>query len=590
MGQSGSNSEDALGGLINKARSRRAGAKPATATEQTILPKPSGLRPSEILFLPADQKKLVGYLSRQRHARFKDMQQVVDMESQQILKTLSDLKDNGYINEVLQDGEIYYRVKFVETSKTVGRNLPKEIRDALNLDNATFLLQSPLFKNLTEVELNRIQQSILQEHYERNDVILWQGEAAKAFSMIKNGVVAVTNLSSDGTPNLITYLEQGDFFGESSLLTGQATNATITAFTPTDILVINQDDFFSLVSRHSERTLELAKILAHRLTLTNARLANKQSDTRLFFIISADDKVGATTIASALALTIAASTKTTTAYIEFPQFQLPNVFGFSHEMESYTHPGEYQVLNPKPEPNLSQSAQATMLMDRTHNRFKNIVVCVKWELAIQLESHLRNASEFAVISSPRPKSLEHAKNIVDTLKFQMQINKNRLFKIVNHSHPAEDASEPMNTTPDFVLPFLGNLPPISEQRSESLPEPLKKILEEMLNRLGLTSQIGIYIPTTVAIDQVSDTSEHVKKTLAFMGKVFGGATHEQVHGVWNSSESGLVTEDIHLIRSFCSQTALDQKMGSVIDYVESMKQELQQEAMAIEVNQKLMLI
>jgi hypothetical protein len=154
----------------------------------------------------------------------------------------------------------------------------------------------------------------------------------------------------------------------------------------------------------------------------------------------------------------------------------------------------------------------------------------------------------------------------------------------------EEASEPMNTIPDFVVPFLGNLPPILEQRAENLPESLKKILEEMLNRLGMTNQIGIYIPTTVAVDQLADTSTHVQKTLAFMGRIFGGATHEQVHGVWNSSEAGLVTENIHLVRSFCSQTTLDGQMGTVIDYVEALKKELQQEAMAIEVNQKLMLI
>ncbi|MCJ7432513.1 MAG: hypothetical protein MUO77_03405 [Anaerolineales bacterium] len=49
-------------------------------------------------------------------------------------------------------------------------------------------------------------------------------------------------------------------------------------------------------------------------------------------------------------------------------------------------------------------------------------------------------------------------------------------------------------------------------------------------------------------------------------------------------------EDIHLVRSFCSQPVLDKNTGEVVDYVEAMKQELQQEAMALEVNQKLMLI
>jgi hypothetical protein len=108
--------------------------------------------------------------------------------------------------------------------------------------------------------------------------------------------------------------------------------------------------------------------------------------------------------------------------------------------------------------------------------------------------------------------------------------------------------------------------------------------------LGNTNQIGVYIPTTIAVDQKVNTSEYVEKTLSFMGKLFGGATYQKVQGVWNSQEAGLVQEDIHLIRSYCSQPVLDKYMGEVVDYVETLKQELQQEAMALEVNQKLMLI
>lgn len=591
MGKPDSNSEDALGNLINKTRSRRAGTKAAPPSgQQNILSKPSGLKPSEILYLPPDQKKLVGYLSRQRHASFKDMQQALDMRPQEILQTLATLKDTGYISEALHDGEIFYRVKFVDTSKRIGSSLPKELQDALNLDNAAFISKSPLFMELTEAELNRIQQSIIQEHYERSDVILWQGEPAKAFCMIKNGVVAVTNVSSDGKTNLITYLEQGGFFGEGSLLTGQTTNATITAFTPSDIVVINKDDFFNLISSHSGRSLELAKILAHRIALTNERMANKQNDVRLFVVISAGDKVGATTIASALALTIASSTKATTGYIEFPNDEVPGVFGFSPEIEDYAHPGNYHVLNPTAGSNLTQSAQITLLMDQADERFRNIVVCITWELAHELETLMRNASQIAVVTSRSRTARQNAKNIVDTLKYQMQINKTRLLTIVNQTSANISAHEPQDTIPDFTLPFLSNLPAVSEQRSDTLPASLRKITEEMVSRLGFTSQIGVYIPTTIAVDQQADTSLQVDKTMTFMGKVFGGATHEEVRGVWNSGETGLVTENIHLIRSFCTQTVLDERMGSVIDFVETLKQELQQEAMAIEVNQKLMLI
>ena len=592
MGQPESDSNNALGGLIDKARNRKAGVKEAYKPGlRTLALKPSGLKPSDMLYLPPDQKKLISYLSRQRHATFRDMQKALDMEPPIILQTLATLKDRSYISEALHDGEIFYRVKFVDTSKRIGSNLPKELQDALNQDNASFLSQSPLFKELTEAEVNHIQQNIIQEHYERSDIILWQGEPAKAFCMIKNGVVAVTNVSNDGKSNLITYLEQGDFFGESSLLTGQTTNATITAFTPADIVAISKEDFFQLITSHSSRTLELAKILAHRLAITSTRMANKQNDVRLFFVISAGEEVGATTIASALAVTIAASTKTATAYIEYPKDANPANFGFSPEQTEFAHPASFHVLNPASDPSMNEAAQITLLMDQANERFRNIVICIKWHIAPELEALIRNAAQIAVISSRSAESRQNAKLIVDSLKYQMQVNKTKLLTITNQVMSEVDAHEPnQDTIPDFILPHLSGLPPVSEQRFDTLPIFLRKITEEMVGRLGFTSQIGVYIPTTIATNQEADTSDEVEKTMAFMGKTFGGATHEEVHGVWNSTEAGLVAENIHLVRSFCTQTILDERMGSVIDYVEAMKQELQQEAMAIEVNQKLMLI
>jgi hypothetical protein len=164
-----------------------------------------------------------------------------------------------------------------------------------------------------------------------------------------------------------------------------------------------------------------------------------------------------------------------------------------------------------------------------------------------------------------------------------------LFTVVNHIDP-EVSDELSEATPDFVIPFLSNLPPIAERRVENLPEPLTEVIIEIFKLLGYTNQIGVYIPTTIAVDQKANTSEYVEKTLSFMGKLFGGATYQKVQGVWNSQEAGLVQEDIHLIRSYCSQPVLDKHMGEVVDYVETLKQELQQEAMALEVNQKLMLI
>ncbi len=112
----------------------------------------------------------------------------------------------------------------------------------------------------------------------------------------------------------------------------------------------------------------------------------------------------------------------------------------------------------------------------------------------------------------------------------------------------------------------------------------------LAGRLGHTNQIAIYIPTTIDVDQKLDTTPYVERTLAFLGQRFGGATTNTAHGVWNSADAGLVGEDIHIVRSYTTQADLDRFLQEILHYVEGLKQELKQEAMAVEINLKLILI
>ncbi len=584
MAQIDSNSEDSLDGLVSRVKNRRAvGSRPSAPA-----PQAGGLRPSEILFMSSEQKNLITYLSRRRYARIDEINQAIEMDYSQTHKILSDLKKDGYVHEVLVDGEIVYRVKFVDTTNK-SNNLPRELWNALSLDSVAFLHQLSLFKNLTEADLGFISQHFKQEHYARNDVIMRQGDLTNSFFIIKSGVVAVSNLSSSGVYNLIRYLEQGDFFGESGLLTGQSASATIIAFTPVDLLIINKDDFYTMLTKHVGIAIELARTLAYRLAATNTRLANKLNDSSLFLVVSTGKQLGATTIANAMTLMISASTKAPTAYIEFYGKELSSIYGFPPTSETYDHPGGFQIFNPRSGTDISELAQATLAVDQAGAQFKNIVVCISWELVQQLETLVGSAAQVVMVTSPRRKDWEQCQKVIASLKPYIRANKTRLFTVVNHVQ-SDTSDELIEVEPDFAIPFLSSLPPIAERRVENLPEPLTVVISEIFKLLGYTNQIGVYIPTTIGVDQHANTSAYVEKTLSFMGRLFGGATHEQVQGVWNSQEAGLVEESIHLVRSSCSQPVLDTHMGEVVDYVETLKQDLQQEAMALEVNQKLMLI
>jgi len=583
MAQSDSNSENALDDLVNRVKSRRAeGKRPRVFVTQT-----GGLRPSEMLSMPIEQKKLVFYLSHHRYASIDDIKQALETDQAQALNTLSTLKEAGYVHETLVNGEIFYRIKFIDTTVR-NHSLPKELWNMLSLAGSSFLHQLPLFKKLSETEISLLGQQFKHEHYERNDIIMRQGDPAKSFFIIKSGVVAVTNLCKESGYTLIRYLEQGDFFGESGLLTGQSVSATIVAFTPLDILVINKDDFYRMLETHYEVTIELARTLSYLLSDMNTRLANKLIDSNLFLVVSTGKQTGASTIANAMSLMSAAS-KVSTALLEFPGDQLPSIYRFSSTDEVFNHPGNFQILNPKNGPDISEQERAMLAIDQASAQFKNIIITISWELIELLDTLIRSATQIVVVTSPRREDWTHTQKVIASIQPYIRTNKTHLFTLVNHGQFSL-SSEITEATPDFTVPFLGELPPIAERRLENLPKPLTAIILEIFKRLRYTNQIGIYIPTTTDIEQQSHVSACVEKTLSFMRKTFGSAIQEQVQGVWNSQDSGLVENDIHLIKSFCSQPALDKYMGEVVDYVESLKRDLQQETMALEVNQKLMLI
>lgn len=583
MAQSDSHSEDALDDLVNRVKNRRAeGKRPRVFVTQT-----GGLRPSEMLSMPSEHKKLIFYLSHHRFASIDEIKQALETDQAQTLNTLSALKDAGYVHETLVNGEVFYRVKFIDTTVR-NHSLPKELWNMLSLESSAFLHQLPLFKKLSDVELNSLGQQFKNEHYDRNDIIMKQGDLAKSFFIIKSGVVAVADLCKEGGYNIIRYLEQGDFFGESGLLTGQSISATIVAFTPADILVINKNDFYKMLAEHYEVTIELARSLAYLLSDMNTRLANKLVDSNLFLVVSAGKQTGATTIANAMTLMSAAS-KVSTALLEFPGDQLPATYGFHSTDEVFNHPGNFQILNPKNSTDVSEQERAMLAIEHASTQFKNIIINISWELIENLETLIRSATQIVVVTSPKPEDWAHTQQVIASIQPYIRTNKTRLFTLVNHSQPSTP-TKVGEVTPDFTIPYLGDLPPIAERRLENLPKPLTATIIEIFKRLRYTNQIGVYIPTTADTEQQTLVSTCVEKTVSFMRKIFGSAAQEQVKGLWNSHDAGLVENDIFLVRSYCSQPVLDKHMSEVVDYVENLKQELQQETMALEVNQKLMLI
>ena len=61
-------------------------------------------------------------------------------------------------------------------------------------------------------------------------------------------------------------------------------------------------------------------------------------------------------------------------------------------------------------------------------------------------------------------------------------------------------------------------------------------------------------------------------------------------GIWNSNDIGLVGEKLFKVHTYTTSVDLKKFLDEVVDFVREIKEELKQEAMAMEINQKLTLI
>ena len=113
---------------------------------------------------------------------------------------------------------------------------------------------------------------------------------------------------------------------------------------------------------------------------------------------------------------------------------------------------------------------------------------------------------------------------------------------------------------------------------------MKKSLK---NLIVLESNIKIYIPGTININQITNNSQFVDNTLKLLSNYFGGSTSYAAMGCWNSVNNGLIKENITVCESYCKETDLKKYISDIIDYCEGLKIELNQENISLEVNNKL---
>ncbi len=457
-----------------------------------------------------------------------------------------------------------------------------------------------LFKHLPENELEQIASKVKMRQFFPDEVIVWQGNPSDSLFLITNGIVTVKRIINESEEQILNYLMAGNTFGEIGILENKPRSATVAALSDVDVVVIRRADFIDILYQFPSVAIELAKMLGRYLVDSNRRRSRGNTNIKLILLFDVFGSSGATSIGLSLARTLFQRTKQKTVYTEYPIPQkLIADLHISRKEKIYQHPAGFDILLSQEERFFSDKVKTTMMLDTLINDYENIIITLNENIDEDLDGiidqdiamMLDYAKQIIMFVPPEISVWGHVEEIQKKLRKRIRTNETNIFTLVNYcSEEYKEASFPYQV--DFQLPYLSAFPPLRDMHAKeaTIPAPMLDIFNTLADRLERTNNIAMYIPTTIDVDKQIDTTLYVDKTLKFFGERFGGATSKQAQGVWNSEQVGLVGETVFIVNSYVTQADLNKYLDEVIDYVKEIKVELKQEAMALEVNQKLTLI
>ncbi|HCL30922.1 MAG TPA: Crp/Fnr family transcriptional regulator [Candidatus Latescibacteria bacterium] len=147
--------------------------------------------------------------------------------------------------------------------------LSASIAPTATMSNATFLRQVSLFDCLGDPELEALAELTFSRTFDRSQFIILAEESGDTLFIIRSGQVKVSLIHEDGKEFILSLLEEGEVFGELSLLDDRPRSANVTAMMKTELMMLKRSDFLRLVERVPQIAISLLEELASRLRRTD---------------------------------------------------------------------------------------------------------------------------------------------------------------------------------------------------------------------------------------------------------------------------------------------------------------------------------
>ena len=124
--------------------------------------------------------------------------------------------------------------------------------------------QLPLFQELSPDEIGTLCQGAKLKEYAVGDAVVVEGQPGDSMHLIKRGVVVVKRKRGERSERTLAELNEGAYFGEMSLLTGEPRSASVIAKTDTLTLVIPRTALSSILEARPALASSFATVVEER--------------------------------------------------------------------------------------------------------------------------------------------------------------------------------------------------------------------------------------------------------------------------------------------------------------------------------------
>lgn len=560
----------------------------------------SSLSPLDLLLLPDDEQAIIRCLLQQPGLPLRDIAERTQGHVSDLEVTIQRMVRETRLVEQLQGGQRLFSVRFAKSKKRAS-DASSALLALFNESLGTFLAHVALTSVLSESERDELASLCTQRTLLPDEVCIWQSNVFDQIGLVQIGLLKRSRVQGGQHADLtIGYIHRAEWFGVSEMFGVVSSTETFSAVIETELLMWPTAALLGFIRRHAHFSLAISAWISRRLHQCH----EQPGQGHVWVVEAATVHAGATILATNLASLSVQGMHTgkqadrgTVLLWDLQNYrpsaslqpQKSSIADLDQVLEP--HPSGFDVLRGTVPSDYPPHVQLDILLTLLQARYTYIICDTGTTQSDELLLRLRGRAHTLMTVTQDAARVVLIVNRWNESRPYARLGQKRM-AVLNH---LADTDQPVDSIFQVVLPYDPKAIAVAQTLArpvvEAMPDSsLSLALYEVYRRLSLTHTIGIFIPSTVNVDQPIDNGSQVQEALTFLGTTFGGATRNEAEGAWSSQTTGLVVEQVTIVRSFVSEKALQQKLDEVIIFVRGLKKSMNQEAMAVDVDNQLILV